>query len=62
MDRELMEIQKSQAEAIERESDSQRKAAEKEMVAKHGAKKANRMILKPTYKLDERLGCNREVD
>ena len=49
-----MEIHSAHSDAIEREVDAQRKAAEKEMEAKAGNKQI-KLIMRPTYIQDERL-------
>jgi len=61
MNRELMEVYNSQAEAIERESDAARKNAEKSMQAKNDGKEM-RMLMRPKYEADPRLNCQRETD
>jgi len=60
MDRELMEIYNSQADAISRESQSQRKQAKRDWKAKNNNEA--RQIYPPKYFMDERLGCMRESE
>ena len=56
-----MEIHSAHSDAIDREVDAQRKAAEKEMEAKAGNKQI-KLIMQPTYMKDERLNASREIN
>ena len=61
LNRELKEMMKSEEEAIDRQTDTERQRAEKMMEAKTGGKEI-RMIIEPEYENCERLGCLKEVN
>ena len=60
INKELMEIHSAHSEAIDREVDAQRKAAQAAMEAKSG--KEVKLLMKPSYRKDERLNASREIN
>ena len=59
--KELTELYKKQEEAEELRMRVEREQKMRELENISG-KKARKMVLKPEYKLDERLGCYREIN
>ena len=55
-----MEIHSAHSEAIDREVDAQRMAAQAAMEAKSG--KEVKLLMKPSYRKDERLNASREIN